>query len=97
MIRCFIRLVVLPALIIVHILEWFGMYIVHYSGILCKLIAGAIFMLVTIGFVTGLGNGEQLTKMLVVSFFIFLIPQLGGIIVRVLSIVHAALRKLAGI
>ena len=54
-------------------------------------------MLVTIGFVTSLGSGEQLKKMLIVSFAIFLIPQLGEIMVSGLAVVYACLKKFAGI
>lgn len=97
MIRCLIRLVVLPVAIVLYVLSWCGMYIVHYSGMLCRLISGTIFMLVTIGFVTSLGSGEQLKKMLIVSFAIFLIPQLGEIMVSGLAVVYACLKKLAGI
>ena len=84
MINCLIRLVTFPVVIALHILIWCGMYVLQCSQMLCRFIAGMIYVLVIVGFVTGLGNGAQLTKMLIVSFAIFLIPQFWGITVDVL-------------
>ena len=85
MINCLIRLVTFPVVLALHVLLWGEMYVLQYLRMLCSFIAGTIFLLVTIGFVTGLGNGEQLTKMIVVSFAIFLVPQLWGITVDILA------------
>lgn len=85
MINCLIRLITFPVVLALHVLLWGGMYVLQYLRILCSFIAGTIFLLVTIGFVTGLGNGGQLTSMLIVSFAVFLIPQLGAIIVDILT------------
>ena len=84
MINCLIRLVTFPVGLALHILLWVGMYILQYLRILCSVIAGTIFLLATIGFVTGLGDGEQLMKMIIVSFAIFLVPQFWGITVDIL-------------
>ena len=88
-------MVILPTLIILHILEWCGMYIIHYSGMLCRLVAGTIFTLVVIGFATGLGSREHLIKILAVGFGFFLIPQIGGLIVNGIVRVRSALRNLS--
>ena len=94
MIRSLIRLVVLPALIILHILEWCGMYIIRYSGMLCRLVAGTLFTLVVIGFATGLGSREYLIKILTVGFGLFLIPHFGEMIVKSIALAYAALVNL---
>jgi len=95
MIRWLIRLVITPALIILHILEWCGMYIVQYSGMLCRLVAGTIFVLATIGFATSLGSREYLIKILAVGFGILLIPQLGRLIVNCIGLAHAVLIRIS--
>lgn len=94
MIRWLIRLVTTPALIILRTLEWCVMYIVQYSGMLCRLIAGMIFFLAITGFTTGLGRGEDVLELLVVGFCVFLIPQLGGIVFNCIVLVRSALRNL---
>ncbi len=97
MISCLIRVATFPVELALHVLLWCGMYVLQYLRMLCRFIAGIIFMLVNIGFVTGFGDGEQLTKMLIVSFTIFLIPQLGEILVKGIANAYTVLRKLTGI
>ena len=84
MISCFVRLATFPVALALYVLLWCGMCVLHYLRMLCRFIVRTIFLLVTIGFVTGLEDGVQLTKMLIVSFAIFLIPQIGGITVDIL-------------
>ena len=95
MIRWLIRLAVLPVLIVLQILEWCGMYIVQYSGILCRLIAGTIFALATIGFATSLGGREYLIKILAVGFGILLIPQFGRLVVNCIGLAHVVLIRIS--
>ena len=84
MVNCLIRMVMFPFELSLYVLIWCGMYTLRYSKMLCKSTAGLIFVLVAIGFVTKLGYREQLTKMLIVSFALVLIPQLVEIIVDIL-------------
>ena len=94
MIKWLVRLVAAPVLMSLHVLEWCAMYIIQYAGMVCKVIAGMIFMLAIIGFVTDLGRGENLLGMLAVGFGFFLIPQLGEIVINCIVFVRSALRYL---
>ena len=93
MTRRLIRLIVFPIVIALMILEWCGTYITHYSGMLCRLLSGMIFFWIIIGFLTGLGTNEHLTKMLVVGICILLVPQAGTGIVRILIFIRNILQK----
>ena len=64
MIRWLLRLAVLPAVIVLPVIEWSGIYLLHFSEMLCRLIAGTIFSPVVIGFITGIGIKLQLIKCL---------------------------------
>ena len=75
MICCLTRVATLPVMTALRVLLWCGMYILQHSKMLCVFIVRMIILLLVIGFVTRLGDGEQLIKILVVSFVIFLIPQ----------------------
>lgn len=97
MIRWLIRLVLLPIMIVLTVLEWCGTHVVQFSGIFCRFIAGMIFALVIIGFATGLGLIEHLIKMLVVGFIFSLIPQIEGAIISAIARAHIALMNLTGI
>ena len=79
MIKWLFRLIAFPLVIIFRVLGCFMVYIVHYLGLLCRLLSGMIFILVVLGFVTGLGTYEGLLKMSSVSFAFFLLIKLLGL------------------
>lgn len=81
MIKWLLRLAMFPLVLILYALGWLATYIVHFSGMLCRLLSGMIFFWVVIGFLMGLGTDEQLVKMLVVGLAVFSLPQIGRVIV----------------
>lgn len=97
MIRWLIRLVLLPLMVVLTVLAWCGTYVVHFSGMFCRFIAGMIFALVIIGFSTGLGLREHLIKMLVVGFVFSLIPRIEGAIISAIALAYTALMNLTRI
>ena len=93
MTKWLLRLVILPLVLFFYILGWLATYIAHFSGILCRLISGMIFLLVAIGLFTGLGTEEQLVKMFLVGFVTFLLPQICGIMASGTFLMLSALRN----
>lgn len=91
MIKGLLRLAIFPLVLILYVLGWFATCIVHFSGMLCRLVSGMIFFWIIIGFLTGLGTGEQLVKMLAVGLAVFLLPQIGGAIVSGIFLACSAL------
>ncbi len=86
-----IRLAVLPVVIILTILEWSGTYILHFAGILCRLIAGMISILAVASYLTGLASGEEMLNTLVAGVAFYLIPRIGGMIVSSVALTNAAI------
>ena len=91
MIRWLIRLVVFPVVIILTILEWSGTYILHFAGMLCRLIAGMIFTLAVASYLTGLASGEEMMNTLVAGVAFYLIPRIGGMIVSCVALANATI------
>ena len=79
MIKWLLRLIAFPVMIILTILEWSGTYILHFAGMLCRLIAGMIFTLAVASYLTGLASGEEVMNTLVAGVAFFLIPRIGVI------------------
>jgi len=88
MIRWLIRLVVFPVVIILTILEWSETYILHFAGMLCRLIAGMIFTLAVASYLTGLASGEEMMNTLVAGVAFYLIPRIGGMIVSCVALAN---------
>lgn len=91
MIKWLLQFIMFPMELILYALGCFATYIVHFSGILCRLISGMIFFWVIIGFLTGLGTGEQPIKMFAVGFAVFLLPRIGSAMVSCILLVCSAL------
>lgn len=81
-------LVVYPVVVILHILALAVSYIIHYSRLLCRLASGMIFFAIVIGFLTGLGSGEQLIKKLVVGVGMSLIPRIGDALLGIITLIR---------
>ncbi len=88
------RLAVLPVVVILTILEWGGTYIIHFIGMLCRLIAGTIFLLAVAAWLTGLSSFEETVNTLITGFIFYLIPQVGRVVVLGVALANAALMKL---
>lgn len=82
MIKWTLRLVTFPLIVTLYVLVWFAVYIIHYFGMLCRFISGVIFFWVVVGFLTGLGSGDHLAKMLAVGLAVYVIPQIGRTMVN---------------
>lgn len=82
MIKWILRLVTFPLIVTLYVLVWFAVYIIHYFGMLYRFISGVIFFWVVVGFLTGLGSGDHLAKMLAVGLAVYVIPQIGRTMVN---------------
>lgn len=86
-----IRLLALSAVIVLTVLEWGGACILPAIEMLCKLISGTILILTTIACLSGLASGNQAANAFVAGFAFYLIPRIGGIIVRNATFANVAI------
>ncbi|EJX08769.1 hypothetical protein, membrane [gut metagenome] len=87
LIRMFLKLLVLPLIVAVTIIQWVGIFLTGFSEIIFNLFAGLIFLITVIGFAFGVTVGAEALKMLAVSFVIFIIPHIAEwLIVRVTTL-----------
>ncbi len=74
LIKMFFKLLALPVMLAVTIIQWVGIFFTSFSAIIFNLLAGLIFLITVIGFVFGVTAGVDAVKMLTVSFVIFISP-----------------------
>ena len=83
LIRMFFKLLALPLILAVTIIQWVGIFFTSFSAIIFNLLAGLIFLITVIGFVFGVTAGAEAVKMLTV----FIIPHIAEwLIVRVATL-----------
>ena len=87
LIRMLFKLLALPLIVAVTIIQWVGIFLTGFSEIIFNLFAGLIFLITLIGFALGVTAGVEALKMLTVSFVIFIIPYIAEwLIVRVVTL-----------
>lgn len=87
LIRMLFKLMALPLIVAVTIIQWVGIFLTGFSEIIFNLFAGLIFLITVIGFALGVTAGVEALKMLTVSFVIFIIPYIAEwLIVRVATL-----------
>ena len=87
LIKIFFKLLVLPLIVAVTLIQWVGIFFTQFSTVIFNLLAGLIFLITVIGFVFGVTAGADAIKMLTVSFVVFIIPHIAEwLIVRVAAL-----------
>lgn len=83
-IRLFFKLLALPVVIAVTLIQWVGIFATGFSTVLFNLAAGSFFMVAPACLVTGVATGAEAMQMFILSFAIFIIPHIAEwLIVRI--------------
>ena len=87
LIKLIIKLLVLPLIVAVTMIQWVGIFFTQFSTVIFNLLAGLVFLITVIGFVFGVTAGAEAVKMLAVAFVVFIIPHIAEwLIVRVAAL-----------
>ena len=87
-----IKLLALPLIIAVTLIQWVAIFLTSFSAILFDLLAGIIFMITLAGLMFGVCTGMEALKMLAVSFAIFIIPQIAEWLIERIVDINYGLR-----
>ena len=69
-----LKLLILPLVAILTVLEWMGIFITQFMGMLFQVLAGAIFLLGLACWITGLESGSGVMNILAISFAFYVLP-----------------------
>ena len=75
LIKMFLKLLVLPLIVAVTLIQWVGIFLTQFSTIVFNLLAGLIFLIAVAGLMLGIGTGTEAIQMMMVAFVIFVIPH----------------------
>ena len=71
-----IKLLALPLIMAVTLIQWVAIFLTSFSAILFDLLAGILFMITLAALLFGVCTGMEALILLAVSFGIFIIPQI---------------------
>lgn len=84
LIKLFFKLLAVPIVVAVTLIQWVGIFVTGFSAVLFNLIAGVLFMIALACLVTGVATGTEAMQIFILSFAIFIIPHIAEwLIVRI--------------
>lgn len=92
-IRFLLKMVVFPVMMIVTVVQWFGVFIIGFSSAVFNILAGLFLLVAVLSYLMGLSAGAEAVKMIVAGFIVFMIPIAGEWIVTVITALNMGMRN----
>ena len=87
LIKMFFKLLVLPLIAAVTLIQWVGIFLTQLSTAIFNLVAGLMFLIAVAGWMFGISTGAETLQMLTVAFVVFIIPHIAEwLIIRITAI-----------
>lgn len=93
LIKIFFKLLALPIIVAVTLIQWVGIFLTQFSTIIFNLLAGLMFLLAVAGVMLGIGTGTETLKMLTVAFTVFIIPHIAEWLIIRITAINYGLRE----
>ena len=93
LIKMFLKLLVLPLIAAVTLIQWVGIFLTQFSTVIFNLLAGLIFLIAVAGLMLGIGTGAEAVQMMMVAFVIFIIPHFAEWLLIRIAAVNYRLRE----
>lgn len=95
-IRFFLKIVLLPIILIATIIQWFFIFLIGFSSIVFNVLAGLFLLIAVLSYLMGISNGTEVLGMIAIGFVIFMIPIIGAWIVMHITILNMNMRYFIG-
>ena len=89
---CF-KLLVLPLIAAVTLIQWAGIFLTQFSSVIFNLLAGLMFLLSVVGWLMGICTGAETMRMLAVGFVVFIIPHIAEWLIVRIAVINCNLRN----
>ena len=76
LIKLIIKLLVLPLIVAVTLIQWVGIFFTQFSTVIFNLLAGLMFLITIAGWMFGISAGAETLQLLAVAFVVFIIPHI---------------------
>ena len=92
LIKIFFKLLVLPLIAAVTLIQWAGIFLTQFSSVIFNLLAGLMFLLSVVGWLMGICTGAETMRMLAVGFVVFIIPHIAEWLIVRIAVINCNLR-----
>ena len=87
LIKTFFKLLVLPIVVAVTLIQWVGIFLTQFSTVIFNLIAGLMYLIAVAGILFGISTGAETLQIMTVAFVVFIIPHIAEwLIIRIAAI-----------
>lgn len=87
LIKILFKLLVLPLITAVTLIQWVGIFLTQFSTVILNLLAGLMSLIAVAGWMFGISTGADTFRMLAVAFVVFIIPHIAEwLIIRIAAI-----------
>ena len=93
LIKILFKLLVLPLIAAVTLIQWAGIFLTQFSSVIFNLLAGLMFLLSVIGWLMGICTGAETIRMLAVGFVVFIIPHIAEWLIVRIAVINCNLRN----
>lgn len=93
-IRFLLKIVLLPVIGIVTIIQWFFIFLIGFSSIILNSLAGLSLLIAVLSYLMRISNGTEVLGLIAIGFVIFMIPIIGVWIVTHLAIFIMTMRNI---
>ena len=88
-----LKLLALLCVAVLTLLQWVGIFLTQFMGMLFQVLAGAIFLLGLACWVTGLESGSGVMNIMTISFAFYVLPIIAEQLLIGLANANRALRN----
>ena len=91
--KLILKAALLPVVIIMTVIQWFGTFIIGFSSIVFDVFAGLFLLVAVLSYLMGLSAGTEAVKMIAAGFVVFMIPVAGEWIVTAITALNMGMRN----
>ena len=93
LIKIFFKLLALPLIAAVTLIQWVGVFLTQFSTVIFNLLAGLMFLIAVAGWMFGIGTGAETLQMLTVALVVFIIPHIAEWLIIRIAAINNGLRE----
>ena len=92
LIKMFLKLLVLPLIAAVTLIQWVGIFLTQFSTVIFNLLAGLMFLITIAGWMFGISAEAETLRLLAVAFVVFIIPHIVEWLIIRIAVINYGLR-----
>ena len=93
LIKIIFKLLVLPLIAAVTLIQWGGIFLTQFSTVIFNLLAGRMFLIAVAGWMFGISTGAETLQMLTFAFVVFIIPHITEWLIIRIAAINYGLRE----